>query len=193
MTGSTGRAGRTVPFGAIPSHGYPGGTEIATGVLLTPLGVLVFALSLLLLALLVQLLPLTVLRLVLVTVGGPFRFGLTASCALLGASLLTQGDPSRIFLLARRRVCPRWLPNSASSWSEVGAGGDATHHQHLATLDQLLRAGLGQLAPGRDAEPGDFLAGRTVLVCTWRSGRTFAEPGSCTASCPSCAPARWDW
>ena len=73
---------------------------IATGVLLTPLGVLVFALSLLLLALLVQLLPLTVLRLVLVTVGGPFRFGLTASCALLGASLLTQGDPSRIFLLA---------------------------------------------------------------------------------------------
>jgi hypothetical protein len=81
-------------------NGQIGEALAQTMPLLTPLGVLVFALSLLLLALLVQLLPLTVLRLVLVTVGGPFRFGLTASRALLDASLLAQGDPSRIFLLA---------------------------------------------------------------------------------------------
>ena len=47
--------------------------------------------------------------------------------------------------------------------ADVGTGGDAADHHDLPALGQVLGARLGQLAPGRDAEPGDFLAGRSVL------------------------------
>ncbi len=66
--------------------------------LLAPEGILVRPLLLLLLALLVQLPPLTVLCLALVTIGGSLRFGLTAALDFLHPSLLTQCDPSGIFL-----------------------------------------------------------------------------------------------